>query len=94
MRANGETEVNAKREGWGYPHLLKKPDASHSNPNTIRAVIKATAVIAPEMGFISATKPSMIAIMPTIIVPERRVRRPRTATVPERFAGGKSLCKK
>ena len=62
----------------GYTHLPKRPDTINSNPNMIRAIaINATAVITPEMGFISATKPSIIAIMPTIVIP--RVPRPTTA---------------
>lgn len=54
----------------GYIHLPKSPDTINSNPNIIRAIAtKAMAVITPEIGSNSAIKPSIIAIIPTIVIP-------------------------
>jgi len=59
-----------KKRGGVYTHLPKRPETINISPKIIRAIASnATAVITPAMGFISATKPSMTAIIPTIIIP-------------------------
>ena len=59
-----------KKEGMDYTHLPKKPETINHNPNMIRAIASnATAVTTPRGGYTSTTKPTMIAITPTIIIP-------------------------
>src|SRR5674536_139490 len=50
--------------------LPKRPDIISSNPNMISPIATSNTIVAtPIAGHISATKPIMTAIMPTISIP-------------------------